>query len=83
MIPHLRMETFKNHPPSPIVKDVSRNILSGEDRVETFVFANYTICSNEKKLIPQNPGYKPRHGYRSIHMFLSSQSQLLLFKVVS
>ena len=25
---------------SPIAKDVSRNILSGEERVETFVFAN-------------------------------------------
>ena len=48
MIPYLRMETLENHTLSPIVKDVSRNILSGEERVETFVFADYTICSNEK-----------------------------------
>ena len=33
---------------SPIAKDVSRNILSAEQRVETFVFADYTIGSNEK-----------------------------------
>ena len=49
LIPYLRMETLKNHTLSPIAKDVSRNILSGEERVETFVFADYTICSNEKK----------------------------------
>ena len=30
----------QNHTLSPIAKDVSRNILSGEERVETFVFAN-------------------------------------------
>ena len=39
---------------SPIAKDVSRNILSGVERVETFVFANCYI----------------HHHYRSIHMFL-------------
>ena len=35
------------------------------------LYSQTTICSSGKrKLIPQNPGHKPRHGYRSIHMFL-------------
>ena len=34
---------------SPIAKDVSRNILSGEERVQTFVFANYYMLKWKKK----------------------------------
>ena len=35
------------------------------------LYSQTAICLNGKrKLMLQNPGYKPRHGYRSIHMFL-------------
>ena len=34
---------------SPIAKDVSRNILNREERVETFVFANYYMLKWKKE----------------------------------
>ena len=82
-LPCLRMETLKNHLPYRRSRKTFPQTSLAARSEHRRLYSQTTICSSGKrKLIPQNPGYKPRHGYRSIHMFLSSQSRLLLFKVV-
>ena len=81
MIPCLRMETLKNHLPyRRSRKTFPQTSLAARSEYRRLC-SQTAICSNGKrKLIPQNPGYKPRHGYRFTYMFLSSQSRLLILK---
>ena len=71
MMPCLRMETLKNHLTCHRSrKTFPQTSLAARSEYRR-LYSQTTICSSGKrKLIPQNPGHKPRHVYRSIHMFL-------------